>query len=741
MVNKRWITYIGAEVPTDQDVRFYEISRQDYLELTKDAQVLDSSSALFLADLFDFFENTVDSVVHAVEYIAVQVYDNVIVPAGKIAASIVDQVVEFGQAAVNIVAELGEGVFETIKALGKTAFNTLVGLGDAVIQTLLKLPTKGLSALADFGSNALNILLDAGVDMVKLTVDLGKKGLKAVRELGSLGIEVLGAMQGAAGDVADFMTNTFSQISPALGKALELTISVAGEAVTFVIDAGKKVGQLVTVIANKVGAAVGSVIRWLAEAFGWDDALKVQRKLADLTNQSLAQAAELLPAVMDEVFVAQWSSLRSSMQHTFAQMTMRPPKSDAASPAAQKAMALLDGLTEIQSLFTEMTSFIPEIDVISIPAGLDANAGGGQDELASALNELLAVAGRADIRSNSVALMQSMNQFFDLLGEAAANPDELPALLYHLLADPLLRSLDAVLDLMEAVFRFLVKAVAAILHWFQDAVNQPINLPGIAGFAEGLIGDDLTVLNLATLLFAVPAALTGQADAILSLPSSALSTPDKSTQDALDIMTGIGKILNGALSLLADQFKQIKQDDMVFVLDATNYVYQFLGLMLSKPGNPDRSMSQISDGAGQFLSTGGEVEDFAWLFECGTFTVEILAWLIREAPSGLSDDSKESLEIANNMLQGGAAIYRFALLIVAPELNRARDSNYKFDPDFIASMLGCYSPILSMMKQSKGEADSKKAKARIDQYNRRITRIGAMCSFAEGGLRIGAAAL
>ncbi|MCB8922148.1 MAG: LysM peptidoglycan-binding domain-containing protein [Ardenticatenaceae bacterium] len=621
MEYQQWVMRFG------DDPRFIPVGQEGYNDTIAKAKLIDATTAQGWDDFVNFWEDVGDAIVDAgeavvggIEWVGVQVYDNIIVPATTVAQEVIKKAVEYGQAAVNIVAKFGESALNYIEKMGTTAFNTLMTLGESTWDALMALPDKGLLALADLGTKALNTLIEAGEDVVKFTAQLGKEGLNALKSMGQLGMQLALEIKQGVQNAGQFMADMLSSISPELGKALEMTISIGGEAMKFVINLGQQAGKLVTTVVNKLGVLAGRFIAWIATPFGWDDVLQTQETLTKLVNDALAKAIDFIPDALDTALLASWQQASAQMKRLLdASGIPTPPKPLGIDNMANRMKSELGGMDQFQWLMSQLGDLLPDATAgLSVDDLLDDEAMQAIDELQTLAQDVSLATFNQDLERPLQNILAAQN--------ALTNPHDIPQIILGQLLGPMRAFADQLLDLIERALRLLIKLFRALLRAAQRLINTEIDLPGLNGFIEGLTGEAPTILNMATLLMAIPVtALAGPTTA--TVPSLALNADNQSLKNMLAGLYGGARIVSGVTGPVADL-----TEESVKSWAFTNWIVNLIAQVTSQPNIVDDSWEQTAEHAGEFFAVslnapgyGDRLGSFIWFMQWGTFGLGTLA--------------------------------------------------------------------------------------------------------------------
>lgn len=289
---------------------------------------------------------------------------------------------------------------------------------------------------------------------------------------------------------------------------IEHVVEEAGELVTrvsaFILDTVSAVTQMMTSLFDAIGAAIGEVVTWLAAQFDWEDVFLTSAALRRQLQSTLDSLGAVLPQLEQRILGAlnnakgNVRSILSQMADNLRQQSIRDTVSPFAAPSNQGQQS------QIQSNWL-ISTMLEQPDAISVT-----------------------------VAETPAPLLASINQFFDSIREASLTPaseqafararDALeqvqsaqsPAQALNDLISALFAFVEGLADVAIDVLSCVIEGIFALASEAFDAfvsgwLNQPIDIPIVTPlFAEISGGHQLTLMELALLIAAVPVTIVGK---------------------------------------------------------------------------------------------------------------------------------------------------------------------------------------------------------------------------------------
>lgn len=302
-----------------------------------------------------------------------------------------------------------------------------------------------------------------------------------------------GLFRRAGRRIKDALKKAKSVVIGAVQGVVHFVVKTAEEVIDFVVDTAEKVAEFVEAVVEKVVKAVKKFIEFLQFLFDWDDILDTQRYLKRAINTSLDSAKQLAVDAKPHV-TALVDDLQDGVEDGMNQLvkTLGGQPSEVEESGFQIPEALEWFLDKLiggsKSSDSEATS----------------GSGGGDSPLASFVRQMLEAF--EDAVGAGLRLSEGV---FDSIQALIANPREPEValiIIIEALRDAIIQSLDAV----ENVALSLLDVVGLAIDLFQGFLNAEIRIPFISDLLNFIGVGKLTVLNLATIILAIPVTVTAK---------------------------------------------------------------------------------------------------------------------------------------------------------------------------------------------------------------------------------------
>jgi len=293
--------------------------------------------------------------------------------------------------------------------------------------------------------------------------------------------------------IKDALKKAKSVVIGAVQGVVHFVVKTAEEVIDFVVDTAEKVAEFVEAVVEKVVKAVKKFIEFLQFLFDWGDILDTQRYLKRAINTSLDSAKQLAVDAKPHV-TALVDDLQDGVEDGMNQLvkTLGGQPSEVEESGFQIPEALEWFLDKLiggsKSSDSEATS----------------GSGGGDSPLASFVRQMLEAF--EDAVGAGLRLSEGV---FDSIQALIANPREPEValiIIIEALRDAIIQSLDAV----ENVALSLLDVVGLAIDLFQGFLNAEIRIPFISDLLDFIGVGKLTVLNLATIILAIPVTVTAK---------------------------------------------------------------------------------------------------------------------------------------------------------------------------------------------------------------------------------------
>ncbi|HEX8503678.1 MAG TPA: serine/threonine-protein kinase [Pyrinomonadaceae bacterium] len=327
-------------------------------------------------------------------------------------------------------------------------------------------------------------------------------------------------LPGDIGDAVDALAgDIFRWIEHALDDVLNFVVRVSEGVAHFFVQIGEQwyhfllrcvedVAHGIQFVLNKIGAAFEKLVRWLGFIFNWDDILRTHRVLKNIFRryaESCVASISTWEGELNDLFVGledklnAWAKLPPVAQGTVSGASAAStPRPGQGSPQAHW------GVQQTKSNMTgSSTDFVP-----GVPGG---------DELEQLLDDLWGAIQQEE--SNFKTAYE--NLYNDVVKQITTIPageafERIVAIL-----------LDLLVSTVQDIIVTLLKVLQLFLQGALDALDAPLDIPVISWLYKLISGDQLSFLDLACLLVAIPSTV------IYKLAEEEVPFPDDATTDAL----------------------------------------------------------------------------------------------------------------------------------------------------------------------------------------------------------------
>ncbi|MEM6453070.1 MAG: LamG domain-containing protein [Cyanobacteria bacterium P01_D01_bin.105] len=289
-------------------------------------------------------------------------------------------------------------------------------------------------------------------------------------------------------------------------NVVHVLVKTAEGIIDFVVDTAEKVADFVEAVVDKVVKGIKEFIEFLQFLFNWDDILDTQRYLKRAINTSLESAKQLAEDAKPHV-----TSFVDDLQKDVEDGMNQLVKALGGQPSEVKesGFEIPEALVWFLSKFIKGITQSPFEVILKLfreakqsDSETTSNAENGDSPLASFVSQLLEAF--EDAIGAGLRLSEGA---FESIQTLIANPREPEAALIVIIEafrDAVIQSLDAV----ENVALSLLDLVRIAIDLFKDFLNAEIRIPLISALLDHIGVGKLTVLNLATIVLAIPVTVT-----------------------------------------------------------------------------------------------------------------------------------------------------------------------------------------------------------------------------------------
>jgi len=291
-------------------------------------------------------------------------------------------------------------------------------------------------------------------------------------------------------DVGDAIKEGIDITIGVIDDAINVIIEVGGQVVRFVADTAKKVADFVKNVVELVVESIQQFIEFLRFLFDWDDILDTQRFLVSTINGALDSASEIVATAKEPVsnFISDaQEALDDGIDSLISTLGVDPDeiKEDSGFEFPEAAEWFLN----------KVLGGSKSSDSNTNPDTSQINTG---DAFQQALQSLLAAL--VDVVEIGGTIFDGV---FDTVETLIANPKR-PELALAEILDTFRDVGIKILDFGENIIHAFLDLVVTAIKLFQDLLNLEIRIPLISNLFELLGAGKLTILNVVTVLAAIP---------------------------------------------------------------------------------------------------------------------------------------------------------------------------------------------------------------------------------------------
>ena len=315
-------------------------------------------------------------------------------------------------------------------------------------------------------------------------------------------LELLG---GFWDDLFNFLEDVFHAIENAVldvvnvvvTDTIQITLSLAsiGQAiVTLAVQTIQDVESAFITAFRWVEAEVEQVINWLKELFGWTDIVNAGKVIASVVNQFLTASTKYiapLQTYVDNEFQAWKTNINATLQslanNTGSMSQYVPQGSSLQVPDSYKAA---NSSTQSQGNFAHR-----HVQAYVQSGGSLATQSGSP----SALSGLNSVASTTQTNNGS-----AINSFGTNLQSTVTNSSSFVNSAVKDIIAIIQDVIDAALDAGQWMAEEILKVAETALQALQTALMADLNIPVLNWLFQEVAGEPLSLLNLMSLIFAIP---------------------------------------------------------------------------------------------------------------------------------------------------------------------------------------------------------------------------------------------
>ncbi|MEU4222269.1 VCBS repeat-containing protein [Actinoplanes sp. NPDC026623] len=438
-------------------------------------------------------------------------------------------------------------------------------------------------------------------------------------------------------------------------QGIQLIENAAEKVVAWVIDSAETVATFVRGVVEKIGVALHDFVQWLEFAFDWQDILATHRYLHDSVIQGLDYLQQLVVTSekpVTDFFDRQAENLVEHINLAIGQLGGEP--------------AELAGETHPPA---ELEWFLARL-------GDNAQDTGGKPVPRSDL------AGRWDAVRHSYqgladGLVTRLDKLVDVVTLLPENPQHAVAGFLVIVRE----LVEPAVGATRATVLLLLELAATVIEELKRLLDHEIDIPFISDFySKVIVGDPnekLTLLNLTTLLVAIPATVLGKI--VLGRRPFANAQPlalSASAEAARDwaIVTSVAGYVGGVMSAPMDAIPETNTPSFLWMFEGAGLVLSYISWLGSFPGgSPDQLSFDAID------------EDKIWDLTLWSYATLLLG----VDTASFVCTNLESFKRANDVSAGAKSVLSAVALVLSISANaRKRESVVKGFGDAIGTLPG-----------------------------------------------------
>ena len=339
---------------------------------------------------------------------------------------------------------------------------------------------------------------------------------------------------GVVNKVVQVIVTAAETVADAVGKAIQ-------KSVAWVIDTAEKAGAFIEGVVEKIGVAAKKFVEFLRSIFDWGDILDTQRYLADAIDSGLGYAVKLADAAKEPVSNFM-SELRGTVQDNL-NATINKLEGD----KSELEKSGPDLPEQVEWLLSKLTSRSKDSDEDSTPAPALASdvSSTSSDPIENFVSNLL-----GKFETIAGIMRRSLEGLGETIANLILNPYR-PQLALVAILKMVRDVMDDFLKLIEKIAIDFLNIVGLVVEKFRESITTEINVPFITALFRKIGAAKLTLLNLASLLLAIPVTVTSKLvlgkKPFSGFPQLALSAQDDSVA-FWSLTASMGDMLNGIIS-------------------------------------------------------------------------------------------------------------------------------------------------------------------------------------------------
>ena len=346
---------------------------------------------------------------------------------------------------------------------------------------------------------------------------------------------------GVIDKVVHVIVTTAEKVGAAIANAVQ-------KVEDWIIDTAEKVGAFVEGVVEKIGVAAKKFVEFLRSIFDWGDILNTQRYLADAIDVGFDHAVELARDAKESV-----RKFMTGFKETV---------NDNLDEAIRK---LRRDETELKksedTLPQESEWFLSKL--LSNSKGSDNRAGSGiaaQTNQNSGAIEAFFSKMQSKFKKVSGTLTGSFEGVIETIIPLVKNPYR-PQLALVVILETIQDIINDFLELLEELVLDFLDVIGLAINQFRNMIKAEINIPFISALFRRISGGQpLTMLNLSTLLAAIPATIISKlrfGRALEGTPRLAQGLFSDDLKGPVGVVTASCDLVNGIITGILDSIPEL----------------------------------------------------------------------------------------------------------------------------------------------------------------------------------------
>jgi len=425
--------------------------------------------------------------------------------------------------------------------------------------------------IRDIANDAADGITDIANDAADIANDAADGITDIANDAADIANDIGDGITDIANDIGDAFKDATSVTIGFFEDAVNVLIEVGGKIVRFTLDTAKKVARFVEAVVEKVVESIKQFIEFLQFLFAWDDILATQRFLVRTINSAFDSAEHLVASAKEPV-----SAFVDDLQEGIEDGVNSLIRRLGVDPAETESDSEFE-LPEAAEWFLDKLLGGSRKEDADLGSAATASASDENDRtpLQRAFDNLLeALRGIADVG------VRIFDGLIETIETFVANPRRPELVLVEILAT--FRDVGIqLLDIGENVIHGILDLVVAAIDLLQDALNAEIRIPLISDLFELLGAGKLTILNLVSVLLAIPVTvvaklMTGRAPfqnaAPLEFPQQAVIAGQRSIAGQQSVVAQ-----EPQQAVIAGQQSLVAQEDapQIDIVDTRQKIFDF----------------------------------------------------------------------------------------------------------------------------------------------------------------------